>query len=231
MGGRRRGEEIQGTPSAASRSGSGRGATRADAAPPCAQPGPTYHRSYDNCSKRVLRVVGMGLCGAFLVGVSGYVVVRDPTRSYVKPRGRTPSALCCLMTSESFGCHNISRHRWGASARWESRCFGLSEGLPASSGCTARGWGATGGGLGVLVVGGTFVQYAQPFASGSRPSFSRPTRADSGQLWAGPASSHHLQAPAAGDGQGTVGTDLSRRRRALPQEPRTRSCATRCPQR
>jgi len=92
MGGRRRGEEIQGTPSAASRSGSGRGATRADAAPPCAQPGPTYHRSYDNCSKRVLRVVGMGLCGAFLVGVSGYVVVRDPTRSYVKPRGRTPSA-------------------------------------------------------------------------------------------------------------------------------------------
>ena len=31
----------------------------------------------------------MGLCGAFLVGVSGYVVVRDPTRSYVKPRGRT----------------------------------------------------------------------------------------------------------------------------------------------
>lgn len=88
MGGRRRGEEIQGTPSAASRSGSGRGATRADAAPPCAQPGPTYHRSYDNCSKRVLHVVGMGLCGAFLVGVSGYVVVRDPTRSYVKPRRR-----------------------------------------------------------------------------------------------------------------------------------------------
>ena len=85
------------------------------------------------------------------------------------------------MTSESFGCHDISRHRLGASARWESRCFGLSEGLPASSGCTARGWGATGGGLGVLVVGGTFVQYAQPLASRSRPSWSRPTRADSGR--------------------------------------------------
>ena len=51
--------------------------------------------------------------------------------------------------------------------------------LPASSGCTARGWGATGGGLGVFRVGGAFVQYAQPLASGSRPSWSRSTRADS----------------------------------------------------
>ena len=40
-------------------------------------------------------------------------------------------------------------------------------------------WGATGQGLGVLEVGGAFVQYAQPLASGSRPSWSRPTRADS----------------------------------------------------
>ena len=32
------------------------------------------------------------------------------------------------MTSESFGCHDISRHRLGASARWESCCFGLPEG-------------------------------------------------------------------------------------------------------
>ena len=58
--------------------------------------------------------------------------------------------------------------------------------LPASSGCTARGWGATGRELGVLGVGGAFVQYAQPLASGSRPSWSRPTRAKSGQLWEGP---------------------------------------------
>ena len=49
----------------------------------------------------------------------------------------------------------------------------------ASSGRTARGWGATGGGSGVLHVGGAFVQYAQPLASGSRPSWSRPTRAHS----------------------------------------------------
>ena len=53
--------------------------------------------------------------------------------------------------------------------------------MPALSGCTARGWGATGGGLGVLRVGGAFVQYAQPLASGSRPSWSRPTCADSGR--------------------------------------------------
>ena len=92
------------------------------------------------------------------------------------------------MASESFGCHDISRHRWGGSARWESCCFSLSEGVPrslwwllASSGCTARGWGATGGGWGALWVGGAFVQYAQPLASRSRPSWSRPTRTDSRQ--------------------------------------------------
>ena len=59
--------------------------------------------------------------------------------------------------------------------------------------------------MGALWVGGAFVQYAQPLASGSRPSFSRPTRADSGQLWAGPASSHHLQAPAQAAGRGQWG--------------------------
>ena len=58
--------------------------------------------------------------------------------------------------------------------------------LPASSGCTARGWGATGRELGVLGVGGAFVQYAQPLASRSRLSWNRPTRAKSGQLWEGP---------------------------------------------
>ena len=50
--------------------------------------------------------------------------------------------------------------------------------LPVSPGCTARGWGATGRGLGVLGVGGAFVQYAQPLASRSRPSWSRPTRGE-----------------------------------------------------
>ncbi len=72
--------------------------------------------------------------------------------------------------------------------RWESCCFGLSKWLarslwwlPASAGCTARGVGVTGRGSGVLRVGGAFVQYAQPLVSGSRPSWSRPTHADSGR--------------------------------------------------
>ena len=72
------------------------------------------------------------------------------------------------------------------SARWESCCFALSDQTDpvtvvaagiAWTHCTRVG-GATGGGLGVLVVGGTFVQYAQPLANGSRPSFSRPTRGE-----------------------------------------------------
>ena len=57
--------------------------------------------------------------------------------------------------------------------------------LPSSSGCTARGVGVTGRGWGALWVGGAFVQYAQLLASGSRPSWSRPTqgktRANSGR--------------------------------------------------
>ena len=92
------------------------------------------------------------------------------------------------MTSESFGCHDVSRHRWGGAARWGSCCFGLSKGLArslwwltASAGCTARGVGVTGRGLGVLRVGGAFGQYAQPLVSGSRPSWSRPTHTDSGR--------------------------------------------------
>ena len=91
----------------------------------------------------------------------------------------------------------------GAPAGRESCGFSLPEGLtrsvrwlPASPGCTARGWGATGGGLGVLRVRGAFVQYAQPLASRSRPSWSRPTRAISSQFWAGPASNHDHRDPA-----------------------------------
>ena len=56
---------------------------------------------------------------------------------------------------------------------------------------TPRRWGATEGGAGVLQVGGAFVQYAQPSASGSPPSWSRPSRG-------GPqsTSNHGLRAPA-----------------------------------
>ena len=116
------------------------------------------------------------------------------------------------MTSENFGCHDISRHRWGASVTWEICCFGLSEGVPwslwwltASPGCTAREWGATGGGWGALRVGGAFVQYAQPLASRSRPSWNRPTRAKSGQLWEGPEPNPDHRAPAQTAGRGQWG--------------------------
>ena len=117
------------------------------------------------------------------------------------------------MTSESFGCHDFSRHRLSvclpdgraAASTCRSRLTRSLWWLPSSSGRTARRWGATGGGSGALRVGGTFVQYAQPLASGSRPSFSRPTRADSGQLWAGPASSHSLRPPAQTAGRGQWG--------------------------
>ena len=84
------------------------------------------------------------------------------------------------MTSQGISRVGLPDRRAAASA--------CRSGLPrslwqrtASSGCTARRWDATGGGLGALRVGGAFVQYAQPLASGSPPSWSRPTRADSGR--------------------------------------------------
>ena len=84
------------------------------------------------------------------------------------------------MTSQDTGWVRLPDGRAAASAcrRGLSRSLWW---LPSSSGCTARRWGATGGGLGALWVGGAFVQYAQPLASRSRPSWSRPTWADSGR--------------------------------------------------
>ena len=84
------------------------------------------------------------------------------------------------MTSQDIGGVGLPE---GRAAAWACR-RGPARSLwwlPASSGCTARRWGATGRGLGVLRVGGAFVQYAQPVVSRSRPSWSRPTQADSGQ--------------------------------------------------
>ena len=91
------------------------------------------------------------------------------------------------MASESFGCHDISRHRSGVGLPdGRAAASACRRGVPrslwwftSSSGCTARGVGATGRGSGALRVGGAFVQYAQPLASRSRPSWSRPTRAHS----------------------------------------------------
>ena len=138
-------------------------------------------------------------------------------RSILRSRGRGLKALCCLMTSESFGCHDISRHRSGV---------GLPDGraaasacrrgvprslwwLPASSGRTAQGWDATGRGSGALRVGGAFVQYAQPLASGSRPSWSRPTRADSGRSRRRTMTTGTLCRQRAGSGGGGPMTEAS----------------------
>ena len=98
------------------------------------------------------------------------------------------NSLCCLMAFESLGCHDISRRRWSGYAGRRTAASACRSGLAgslwwltASSGCTAREWGSTGRGSGVLGVGGAFVQYAQPLTSRSRPSWSRQTRADSRQ--------------------------------------------------
>ena len=82
------------------------------------------------------------------------------------------------MTSQDTGGVGLSDGRAAASACWRGLTRSLWWRL-ASSGRTARGWGASGGGSGALWVGGAFVQYAQPLASRSRPSWSRPARADS----------------------------------------------------
>ena len=70
-------------------------------------------------------------------------------------------------------------------------------------------WGATGQGLGVLEVGGAFVQYAQPLVSGSRPSWSRPTRADSGRSRRRTMTTGTLCRQRAGSGGGGPMTEAS----------------------
>ena len=84
------------------------------------------------------------------------------------------------MTSQDTGGVRLRDGRTAASACRSGHTRSLWW-LTASSGRTARRRGATGGGSGALRVGRAFVQYAQPLASRSRPSWSRPTRADSGR--------------------------------------------------
>ena len=84
------------------------------------------------------------------------------------------------MTSQDTGGVRLRDGRTAASARRSGHTRSLWW-LTASSGRTARRRGATGRGSGALWVRGAFVQYAQPLASGSPPSWSRPTRADSKQ--------------------------------------------------
>ena len=69
--------------------------------------------------------------------------ISQPSRCGARPMWKqgsaaSPGILCCLMTSESFGCHDLSRHRWGGSAGEESCCLGLSEGADPVTAVTAR---------------------------------------------------------------------------------------------
>ena len=105
------------------------------------------------------------------------------------------------MTSQDTGWVRLPDGR-AAVSTCRRGCPGRSGGCRRRLARTARGWGATGGGLGVLVVGGAFVQYAQPLASGSRPSWSRATWAGSR---AGPESHHGRRAPAQTAGRGRWG--------------------------
>ena len=104
------------------------------------------------------------------------------------------------MTSESFGCHDISRHRWGASARWQNCCFSPSErthpitvvayGVVRTH-CTKAGcyWtrvGCTLGRWGLRAVRTTLGQWIPTLVE----------QADSGRLKAEPASNHDHRSPA-----------------------------------
>ena len=82
----------------------------------------------------------------------------------------------------------------------------------------ARGLGATGKGVGVLHMGGGFVQYARPLASRSPPSWSRPhQKRDMPE----PASDMHRQQPEEGPRMSTSvtkGPDRSRDDEAKPHD-------------
>ena len=78
-----------------------------------------------------------------------------------------------VVTSRDAGWVGLPNGR-GAVCPVGRGCFGCSQSpwwRLALSGRNARGWGATGGGLGVLRVCGDFVQYGQPSTSGSPPSW------------------------------------------------------------
>ena len=83
---------------------------------------------------------------------------------------------------------------------------------------TARGPGATGGGMGLLHAAGAIVQYAQPLASRSPPSWSRPhQKRDMPE----PASDMHRQQPEEGPRMSTSvtkGPDRSRGDEAKPHD-------------
>ena len=154
-------------------------------------------------------------------------------RAHTRPPdlARFHQPLCCLMASESFGCHDISRHRLGASARWESCCFGLPEGAGPVTvvaavvvwrHCTRGGgyWtrvGCTLGRWGPRAVRTTLVQWI-------------PTLVEQARLEAEPASGHSLQAPAQTSVRSRSGRPVTETPGNAARPTDSRSCAAWCPQ-
>ena len=109
-----------------------------------------------------------------------------PDRS-PRPERRVPCLYYCICApgpqpppraQGALASHDPGPDRPGPLGVVHPRCrnwLGCSHSLGWCGACTARGWGATGGGSGVLRVGGAFVQYAPPSTSRSRPSWSKPT--------------------------------------------------------
>ena len=112
------------------------------------------------------------------------------------------------MASESFGCHDISRRRWGASVGWESCCFGLLEGPLGHCGGLRRRLDALHEGWVLLDEGGVHFGWVGPSCSTHNPWPVDPDPRGAGLLKAEPASGHSLPALCAGGGQESVGADL-----------------------
>ena len=124
-------------------------------------------------------------------------------------QGRREHLLCWLMASGRFGCHDLPKHRWGASARWESCRFGLSERSAlvtvVAAGvvwvhCTKVGryWrrvGGASGRWGLRAIDTTLGQWTPTLVE----------QVDSGPLLTGPASNHDHRAPAQATGRGRWG--------------------------
>ena len=113
------------------------------------------------------------------------------------------------MTSQDTGRGWVCRMRELLHRPAGGGCPGLCGGCRRRLESLHEGWGATGGGWGALWVGGAFVQYAQPLVSGSRPSWSRPTRADSGRSRRRTMTTGTLCRQRAGSGGGGPVTEAS----------------------
>ena len=81
--------------------------TRSTPNPPPVAPHPRAVHPGDAGSHRTDRVSPSGRLKPQLSRPAGAPTLSPSPRSYLMPRGRGFRVLCCLMTSESFGCHDI----------------------------------------------------------------------------------------------------------------------------